>query len=76
MKIIENPLVLTYNYIIYTSSSVAGRCLLVRSEMSPRGDGIGARGRRRRPRVQQHARNAASNVPTNFHGDWRTLEHI
>ena len=53
-----------------------GRASLVRSERSPRGDGIGPRGRRRRPRVQQHARNDASVVHTDFQGDWRLLNEI
>ncbi len=41
-------------------SRVAGCWSLERSEASPKSDGIGPRGRRRRPRSQKHARNVFS----------------
>ena len=46
---------------------------LGRSGRSSGGDRIGARGRRRRPRVQNKVRNVASGVPIDLQGDWRSL---
>ena len=37
---------------------------------SPRGARIGPRGRRRRPRVQKHVRDSASDVGTYWDGVW------
>ena len=59
-------------------SGSGGLCrpLLAPEERSPRGSGIGARGRRRRLRVQKHARHVISVVPTNFYGGWRSLKRF
>ncbi len=73
MKIIEIPLILVR---LAELPRVAGCCSLGRSGRSSRGAGIGPRGRRRRPRVPKHVRNVASVVPTNFYGDWRSLNRF
>ena len=57
-------------------SRVGGRWSLERSERSSRGGGIGARGRRRRPRAQKYISNDASVVPTDLYGDWRSLDRF
>ena len=53
-------------------SRVAGRWALERSNEGQKSNGIDARGRRRRPRVQKHVRNDASVVPTDFHDHRRS----
>ncbi len=53
---------------------VSGLWSLEGSDESSRGDGVGPRGRRRRPRVQKHVRNVASGdcgVPTAYRFAWR-----
>ena len=51
-------------------SRVFGRCSLGKSGRSPRGGGIGARGRRRRRRSPEYIRGGASGVPTDLYGVW------
>ena len=56
----------------------SGSCMLPgvaglgKSDMSPRGGGIGPRGRRRRPRVPKHVGNVYGDVPTGLYGGRRS----
>ena len=69
LKILENP----WFWSSEGLSRVAIRQSMERGERSPGGGRIGARGRRRRPRTQKHARNHPSIVPTDLYGEWRSL---